>query len=146
MTSPLDLTSIHHILPHRSPFLLVDRIVGLEPNVRIVGIKHVSRGEPHLAPGRGGPPVMPLTIVMEAVAQVGAVLILSMPENRDKLAFLIGIDRIRQRKLVRAGETMVIEVTVQKLRSTMGRMAGRVRVDQRTIATGVVTFALSPRA
>lgn len=85
---------------------------------------------------------MPLTMVMESVAQVGAVLVLSMPENRDKLVFLLGIERVRQRKVVRAGDTMVIEVTVQKLRATTGRMAGRVRVDGRTIATGVMTFAL----
>ena len=145
MTTPVDLPPLDRILPHRSPFLLVDRIVELEPNVRIVGIKQISRGEPHLAPGRDGPPVLPLALVMEAVAQTGAVLVLSMPENRDKLALLLGMDRVRQRGVVRAGETMVIEVTVLKLRATMGRMSGRVRVEDRTIATGVVTFALSPR-
>ena len=145
MTTLDDLPPLDRILPHRSPFLLVDRIVELVPNVRIVAIKHVSRGEQHLAPGRGGAPVLPLTMVMEAVAQVGAVLVLSMPENRDRIAFLLGIDRVRQRKVVRAGDTMVIEVTIQKLRATMGRMAGRVRVGEHTIANGVVTFALGPR-
>lgn len=125
--------------------MLVDRIVEIEAGVRIVGIKHVSHGEPHLAPVGAGLPVMPLTIVMEVVAQVGAVLVLSMPENRDKLAFLIGIDRIRQRKAVRVGETMVVEVTIQRLRAAVGRMAGRVKVDGRTVASGVVTFALGPR-
>jgi 3-hydroxyacyl-[acyl-carrier-protein] dehydratase len=146
MTTASDLPPLDRILPHRSPFLLVDRVIELDPSVRIVAIKHVSYGERHLAPGRGGAPVMPLTMVMESVAQVGAVLVLSMPENRDKLAFLLGIERVRQRKVVRAGDTMVIEVTVQKLRATTGRMAGRVRVDGRTIATGVMTFALSPRS
>ena len=145
MTTLIDLPPIDRILPHRPPFLLVDSIVELEPSQRIVGIKHVSYGEPHLAPGRGGPPVMPLSMVMEAVAQVGAVLVLSMPENRDKLAWLLGMDRVRQRRVVRAGETMVIEVTVLKLRATMGRMAGRVRVDDRIIASGIVTFAVGPK-
>ena len=145
MTTPVDLPSIDRILPHRFPFLFVDRIVELEPNLRIVGIKHVSYGEPHLAHGRGGPPVMPLPLVMEAVAQVGAVLVLSRPENHDKLAFLLGIDRVRQRHVVRVGETMVIEVNVLKLRPTMGRMAGRVKVGETVIATGVVTFGVGPR-
>ena len=144
MINPVDLPPIDRILPHKAPFLFVDRIVELEPNVRIVGIKHVSRGEPHLSPSRRGVPAMPLTIVMEAVAQVGAVLVLSSPENRDKIALLLGMDRIRHRRTVHVGQTMVIEVTVEKLRPTMGRMAGRVLVEGQTMATGVVTFALAP--
>jgi len=146
-TAPPDLPAISQILPHRFPFLLVDRILELEPNRRIVAIKHVSRGEPHLAGRRGTAqlPVMPLVMVMEAVAQTGAVLVLSAPENRDKLAFLLGIDRVRQRHAVQAGETMEIEVRVLKLRGTVGRMSGRVRVGNRVVANGVVTFGIASR-
>ena len=88
---------------------------------------------------------MPPTLMMEAVAQVGAVLVLSMPENRDKLAFLLGIERARIRGVAHAGDTMVIEANVLRMRASMGRMAGVVRVDGRAIATGVMTFAIGPR-
>lgn len=140
----LQLTSFEGLLPHRFPFLFVDRIVEFEPNNRIVGIKLVSAGERHLARSSSGAPVLPPTILMEAVAQVGALLVLATPAHHGRVPLLIGMDRIRFRRAVRAGDTVRIEVTVQKLRETMGRMAGRVRVGVETVATGVVTFALGP--
>jgi 3-hydroxyacyl-[acyl-carrier-protein] dehydratase len=140
----IELPPIGRILPHRYPLLLVDRIVEFEPNKRIVGIKHVTHGEPNLAKQRDGEPVIPPTIVMEAVAQVGAVLVLASPQNQGRIPYLVGMDRVRNRRVVRAGDTLQIEVTVQKLRETMGRMAGLVKVDGQTIATGVVIFALGP--
>jgi 3-hydroxyacyl-[acyl-carrier-protein] dehydratase len=140
----IELPSIERILPHRYPLLLVDRILEFEPNKRIVGIKHVTYGEPNLAKQRNGVPVIPPTIVMEAVAQVGAVLVLASPQNQGRIPYLVGMDRVRNRRVVRAGDTLQIEVTVQKLRETMGRMAGVVRVDGQTIARGVVIFALGP--
>jgi 3-hydroxyacyl-[acyl-carrier-protein] dehydratase len=140
---PVDLPPLDQILPHRYPFLLVDRIVSIEPGRRIVAVKQVSHSEPCLAPGQ--PPVMPPTMIVEAVAQVGAVLVLTMPEHRNKLAVVLGMERVRSRKRVQAGDTMEIEVTVQKLKASMGRMAGVVRVNGRLMATGVVTFAIVPR-
>ena len=124
--------------------LLVDRILEFEPNRRIVGIKHVTHGEPNLWRKGSGAPVIPPTIVMEAVAQVGAVLVLASPQNQRRIPYLVGMDRVRNRGVVRAGDTLHIEVTVEKLRETMGRMAGHVSVDGRTIARGVVIFALGP--
>jgi len=112
--------------------------------MRIVGIKHVTHGEPNLAKQRNGVRVIPPTIVMEAVAQIGAVLVLASPQNQGRIPYLVGMDRVRNRRVVRAGDTLQIEVTVQKLRETMGRMAGLVKVDGQTIATGVVIFALGP--
>ena len=126
--------------------LLVDRIIEFEPNKRIVGIKHVANSEPNLARHGSGLPVMPPTIVMEAVAQVGAVLILASPENKGRIPYLVGMDRVRNRRVVRVGDTLHIEVTVQKLRETMGRMAGVVTVDGHSVAKGVVIFALGPAA
>ncbi len=146
MTTLPDLSAIHRILPHRYPFLFVDRIIEFEPGRRIVGVKLVSRGEGHLSgPDEDGTCAMPPTLMMEAVAQVGAVLVLSMPENRDKLAFLLGIDRARIRQVARAGDEMVIEATMLRMRGSMGRMSGVVRVNGRTIATGTMTFALGAR-
>ena len=140
----IEIPPIDRILPHRYPLLLVDRIVEFEPNKRIVGIKHVTHGEPNLAKQRSGVSVIPPTIVMEAVAQVGAVLVLASPDNQGRIPYLVGMDRVRTRRVVRAGDTLHIEVTVQKLRETMGRMGGLVKVDGQTIARGVVIFALGP--
>jgi 3-hydroxyacyl-[acyl-carrier-protein] dehydratase len=140
----IELPPIEQILPHRYPLLLVDRILEFEPNKRIVGIKHVTHGEPNLAKQRNGVRVFPPTIVMEAVAQIGAVLVLASPQNQGRIPYLVGMDRVRNRRVVRAGDTLQIEVTVQKLRETMGRMAGLVKVDGQTIASGVVIFALGP--
>lgn len=146
MTAFPDLPAIDRILPHRYPFLLVDRIIEFEPGRRIVGTKLVSRGEGHLSqPDHEGTPAMPPTLMMEAVAQVGAVLVLSMPEHRDKIAFLLGIERARIRRVASPGDEMVIEATMLRMRASMGRMAGVVRVGGRTIATGTMTFALGAR-
>ena len=93
LTLPLDYTAIERILPHRYPFLLVDRIIEFEEDTRIVGIKNVSLNERYLAHQQGEQPVLPPTILTEAVAQVGAILILAKPENREKL--LVGPDAIR---------------------------------------------------
>ncbi|HVC21104.1 MAG TPA: hypothetical protein VNE16_13580, partial [Vicinamibacterales bacterium] len=84
LTLPLDYAAIERILPHRYPFLLVDRIIELEVDKRIVGIKNVSLNERYLSPIQDGQPVLPPTILTEAVAQVGAIMILAKPENRDK--------------------------------------------------------------
>jgi 3-hydroxyacyl-[acyl-carrier-protein] dehydratase len=140
----IELPPIERILPHRYPLLLVDRILEFEPNKRIVGIKHVTHGERNLTKPRIGVPVIPPTIIMEAVAQIGAVLVLASPQNQGRIPYLVGMDRVRNRRVVRAGETLHIEVTVQKLRDTMGRMAGLVKVDGQTVARGVVIFALGP--
>ncbi len=98
LTLPLDYSAIERILPHRYPFLLVDRITELEPDKRIVGIKNVSLNERYLSHRPGESPALPPTILTEAVAQVGAILILSKPENREKLIFFMGIERVRYRQ------------------------------------------------
>ena len=103
---PLDYTAIERILPHRYPFLLVDRVTELEPDRRIVGIKNVSQGERYLWKGPEERPVLPATILTEAVAQVGAILILSKPENREKLIVFMGIERVRYRRPVHPGDVV----------------------------------------
>ena len=95
LTLPLDYHAIEQILPHRYPFLLVDRITVLEEDKRIIGIKNVSLNERYLSHEPGEPPALPPTILTECIAQVGAILILSKPENRDRLPFFMGIDRVR---------------------------------------------------
>ena len=114
LTLPLDYSAIERILPHRYPFLLVDRITALEPDRRIVGLKNVSLNERYLSRGAGTEGVLPPSILTEAVAQVGAILILSKAENREKLIFFMGIDRVRYRGEVRPGDVVEIEARVKR--------------------------------
>jgi 3-hydroxyacyl-[acyl-carrier-protein] dehydratase len=144
LTLPLDLRAIERILPHRYPFLLVDRITELEPDKRIVGIKNVSLNDHGLAKQAGMPAGLPPTILTECVAQVGAILILSKPENRNKLPLFLGIDRVRYRRPVHPGDTVEIEARVKRLRSRMGQLYGYARVGGQVVLAGTMTFALGP--
>jgi len=139
LTLPLDYTAIERILPHRYPFLLVDRITEFK---RIVGIKNVSLNERYLAHRPGEAPVLPPTILTEAVAQVGAIMILAKPENREKLIYFMGIERVRYRRPVHPGDVVVIEALVRRLRSRMGVLRGIARVEGKVVVEGTMTFAL----
>ncbi|PYR58359.1 MAG: 3-hydroxyacyl-[acyl-carrier-protein] dehydratase FabZ [Acidobacteria bacterium] len=142
---PLDYSAIERILPHRYPFLLVDRITEFEPDKRIVGIKNVTLSERYLARRDGESPVLPPTILTEAIAQVGAILILAKPENREKLPYFMGIERVRYRRPVHPGDVVVIEALVRRLRSRWGVLHGIARVDGKVVVEGTMTFALGPR-
>lgn len=144
LTLPLDYSAIERILPHRFPFLLVDRITELEIDKRIVGIKNVSRNERYLSHQSVTAPVLPPSILTECVAQVGAILILWKPENRDKLPFFMGIKRVRYRRPVHAGDVVEIEARVKRLRSRMGELEGYARVNGQVVVDGTMTFALGP--
>jgi 3-hydroxyacyl-[acyl-carrier-protein] dehydratase len=144
LSLPLDYSAIERILPHRFPFLLVDRITEFEPDKRIVGIKNVTRNEHHLTRGDGESPALPPTILTEAIAQVGAIMILAKPENRQRLIYFMGIERVRYRRPVHPGDVVEIEAVVVRLRSRMGLLKGIARVDGKRIADGMMTFALGP--
>src|SRR5438132_10050933 len=141
LTLPLDHAAIESILPHRYPFLLVDRIIELEVDKRIVGIKNVSLNERYLSHSAGGPPVLPPMILTEAVAQVGAILVLAKPENRQRIPFFAGIERVRYGRTVHAGDVVVIEADVVRLRTRMGLLKGVARVDGERGPAGTMTFA-----
>jgi 3-hydroxyacyl-[acyl-carrier-protein] dehydratase len=142
---PLDYAAIERILPHRYPFLLVDRITEFEPDKRIVGIKNVSLNERYLTCRPGERPVLPPTILTEAIAQVGAIMILAKPENREKLPYFMGIERVRYRRPVHPGDQVVIEAIVRRLRSRMGQLRGIARVDGKVVVEGTMSFALGSR-
>jgi len=144
LTLPLDYAAIERILLHRYPFLFVDRITEFEVDKRIVGIKNVSLNERYLSQSGTGAPVLPPTILTEAVAQVGAIMILAKPENRQRLIFFAGIERVRYRRPVYAGDVVVIEANVVRLRSRMGLLKGVARVDGKAVIDGTMTFALGP--
>src|SRR6202043_1763784 len=145
LTLPLDYAAIERILPHRYPFLLVDRITEFEVDKRIVGIKNVSHNDPYLShSSAGGAPALPPTILTEAIAQVGAIMILAKPENRQRLIYFMGIERVRYRHPAYPGDVVEIEAVVVRLRSRMGLLKGVARVDGKRIADGTMTFALGP--
>jgi 3-hydroxyacyl-[acyl-carrier-protein] dehydratase len=142
---PLEIEDIKRILPHRSPFLLVDRILELEPDKRVVGLKNVTSNERYFIAGPGGVPTLPASILTEAMAQAGAVLILSKPENQGRLVYFMGIDRVRYRRPVVAGDQVRLEGEVLRMRSKMGSLRGRALVDGELACEGEMTFALGDR-
>jgi 3-hydroxyacyl-[acyl-carrier-protein] dehydratase len=126
---PLEASDIMRILPHRYPFLLVDRIVELEPGRRVVGIKAVTANEPQFTGHFPERPIMPGVLMVEALAQTAGVAIMTVPEYRGKLALFAGIDDCRFRRMVVPGDTLRLEVTVEKLRGMFGRVRGVASVD-----------------
>jgi 3-hydroxyacyl-[acyl-carrier-protein] dehydratase len=126
---PLEAGDIMRLIPHRYPFLMVDRIVELEPGRRVVGIKQVTANEPQFTGHFPGRPIMPGVLMVEALAQTAGVGVMSLDEYRGKLGLFAGIDECRFRRLVVPGDTLRLEVTVEKLRGMFGRAKGVASVD-----------------
>lgn len=139
---PLDVRAIQQIIPHRYPILLVDRIVELEPGKRAVGLKNVSTNEWFFEGHFPGNPIMPGVLIIEALAQTGAVAALSADEFKGKLGLFAGIDGVRFRRQVVPGDQLRIEVEMERLRRGIGRAAATATVDGETAAEGRLTFAL----
>ena len=142
---PLDLEDIKAILPHRYPFLLVDRVLELEEDKRVVAIKNITTNERYFIAGPGGVPTVPASILTEAMAQAGGILILSKPENHSRIVYFMGIDRVCYRRPVVAGDQVHLEGEVVRLRAKMGILKGRALVDGKVVCEGRMTFALAPR-
>jgi 3-hydroxyacyl-[acyl-carrier-protein] dehydratase len=145
MRLPLEIEDIKAILPHRYPFLLVDRIIAYEEGRRIVGVKNVTFDERYFIAGPGGVPVMPASILTEAIAQTGAILILMRPEFRHRLVYFMGIDKVRYRRPVVAGDQVELEADVIQQRSRIGSMRGIARVDGKVACEGRMTFAIQEK-
>ena len=142
----LDTRQIMEIIPHRPPFLLVDRIVELVDGERAVGLKQVTINEPFFVGHFPGYPVMPGVLIVEALAQVGAVLVLRQPEYRGKIAFFAGIDGVRFKRQVTPGDTLRLEVTVGKLRRGFGTATATATVDGQLACRGELMFAIGDAA
>jgi 3-hydroxyacyl-[acyl-carrier-protein] dehydratase len=146
METVLDSQAIQELLPHRYPFLLVDRIIELVPKKRIVGIKQVSINEPYFQGHFPSAPVMPGVLVIEALAQVGAVLALREIADRDsKLVLFTGIREARFRKPVVPGDTLTLEVTALRIGSRVQRMRGEAKVDGQLVADAEIMSIIADR-
>ena len=137
-----DITRILETLPHRYPFLLIDRITDVEPGVRAVGIKQVTINEWFFQGHFPGRPVMPGVLMVEALAQVGAVALLSQPEHQGKIVYFAGIDGVRFRRVVVPGDTLILSVELTRIRSRVGKGLGEGRVDGQLAVEGEFTFAI----
>ena len=143
MPTALSNADIQKIIPHRFPFLLVDKIIEIEYGVRAVGIKNVTANEPFFQGHFPDFPVMPGVLLIEAIAQVGAVATLSLPANKGKMAFFAGIDEVRFKRQVVPGDTLRIEVTMTRMRGPLGQGIGEATVDGQLACRGSFMFALA---
>src|SRR5450432_4076120 len=143
----MEIVDIFKILPHRYPFLLIDRVVELERKKRIVALKNVTFNEPYFQGHFPDKPIMPGVLIVEAIAQAGGALLLTEVPNRDELLMVFtGIERARFRRPVVPGDQLRIEVTVKAWRITAARLEGKAYVDGKVAAEATVTCRLVPRA
>src|ERR671933_1600850 len=142
LTLPLGRAEIESILPHRDPFLLIDEVLELEPGHRVVARKRVREDEWYLAGHFPGRPVMPGVLIVEAMAQTGAVAVLAEEQNRGRVALFAGIDDTRFKRIVEPGDELELSCELQQVRGPIGRGKARATVDGQLAARGVLTFAV----
>jgi len=139
----LSAREIQQIIPHRWPFLLVDKVIDLQPGESATGIKNVTAGDICFQGHFPDYPIFPGVLIVEAMAQVGAVAVLSVPENEGKIVLFAGIDNLRFRGPVFPGDTLRLEVRFTKMRGSIGKGTAKATVEGKTVAEGELTFAIA---
>ena len=139
----LDIHSVQRILPHRYPFLMIDRIVEIEGTRRVVGLKNVTINEPFFQGHYPGDPIMPGVLIIEALAQIGGVLLSQELEHKGKVAVLLSLDKVKFRRSVRPGDQLMLEAEALRVRSTTGHVKGRARVAGELVAEADIRFLLT---
>ena len=145
MTVALGREQIEEILPHRDPFLFLDEVTVLEPGSRVVAHKLVQEDEWFLTGHFPGRPIMPGVIMVEALAQAGAIAALSLEENRGKLALFAGIDDVRFKRIVEPGDELTLTCEIEAARGPVGRGKATARVGDELAVRGMLTFATAAR-
>ena len=140
--APFGRDRIEEILPHREPFLLIDEVLELTPGVGAAARKHVRADEWYLAGHFPGRPIMPGVLMVEAMAQAGAIAVLSEEANRGKLALFAGISDVRFKRIVEPGDTLDLRCTLERVRGPIGRGTAEARVDGELACTAKLTFAV----
>lgn len=143
-TITLDVREIMAKIPHRYPFLLVDRVTAHEPSKDIRGIKNVTVNEPFFQGHFPGNPIMPGVLIVEALAQLGCILVAHMPEGQDKLVMFAGIDGVRFRRPVVPGDTLELYAELLKIKGPLGKAYGKATVNGELVADGTILFSLVP--
>lgn len=139
----MDIKEIMDILPHRYPFLMVDRIVDLIPGKSAVGIKNVTVNEPCFTGHFPGNPIMPGVLMVEAMAQVGACAVLGEEKYRHHLAYLAGVNHVRFKRLAVPGDTLLISTELIKIRGNIGKAKGKITVHDELVCSGEFLFAIA---
>jgi 3-hydroxyacyl-[acyl-carrier-protein] dehydratase len=142
VTTTLGRKEIEAILPHREPFLLIDEVLELEPGERVVARKTVRPDEWYLAGHFPGRPIMPGVLIVEAMAQTGAVAVLTQDENKGRLALFAGIDDVRFKRIVEPGDELVFECKIDSVRGPIGKGKATAHVGEELAARGTLTFAV----
>ena len=144
ITLPMDSLAIRELIPHRYPFLLVDRIIELTPGERAVGLKNVSANEPFFQGHFPEFPVMPGVLIVEAMAQVGGVALMASGNFEGQLALFAGIDNVRFKRQVKPGDTLTMEIELGAFRRGIGTGSAKATVDGQLACKGDLMFALVP--
>ncbi len=142
---PLSIEAIWDILPHRYPFLMVDKVLELTPGKRVLALKNVTINEPFFEGHFPGRAVMPGVLILECMAQVAGIIMLSLPEHKGKLAFLGGLNKCRLLKPVVPGDTLIVEAVVAQVRGSIGKAHMNVTVEGEVVARSEMVFKLMDR-
>jgi|SRR5690625_4093793 len=138
----MDIQEIKEVIPHRYPFLLVDKVLEVEEEKRVVGLKNVTANEPFFQGHFPDYPVMPGVLIVEALAQVGAIAVLGMEKNKGKIGFLAGIDKCRFKRQVKPGDQLTLEVEIIRIKGPIGKGKGVATVDGEVACEAEIMFAI----